>query len=231
MRDRASLISVILMCVTAIGSGPASAHKVPLDAGLYSQYRVDGSGFIELIVCGKLNISHQGCYGSPTVGYFEHACAVLDGVPKTSWNKSKITRAIYVLDKRTSDSNPPILYVFKRTDSITELYDEVEVSLTQKISLPIGGGASAHCFAASNDTAVYLGTDVGPAVAVDKSTLGVTIVAQGHAVSITADDRGYVSLNTDQVSEVFSPAGLEIAGGGSLNYNLINTRNPWNPDQ
>jgi len=215
-----------LMLAAANG---AQAHKTLLDAGLYAQYRMDGSGVIQMDVCGKLVTTH-GCYGGSIFGSFEHACAVLDGTPHQKGNV--ITRAIYVFDKRTSATDDTILYVFKRKDTISDSFDDVKVTPVQQIQLPISGGAQAHCFAAANDAFVYVGTHEGSGVvAIDKASLTAAIAVNGHVNSISADDRGYVLANTDQLSEIFDPAGVAISGGGSSDYNLINTRSPWNPQQ
>jgi hypothetical protein len=212
-------------------SGPVAAHGVALDAGLYSQYRLDGSGTIGFIVCGQLNVSHGGCYSTPVLGKFEHACAVLDGEPRTNWNKSVITRAIYVLDKRTSSGDAPLLYVFKRKDTISETYDDVSVTLVTKIELPMSGGAAAQCFSAANAAAVYVGTDLGPsAVSISKSTFDVQSVLPQPVTSITADDRGFVSVSGHDGSLVFDPTGVAVATGNG-NSTVISTRNAWNPNQ
>ena len=210
-------------------AGAAEARKTHLDDKLFSQYRMDGSGYLAQDVCGDL-VSERGCFFSPILGYFEHACAVLDGEPRTKGDV--ITRAIYILDKRTSPHDPPLLYVLERQDTITDSDDQIKISLTKTIEMPFKGGEKARCFSAAGPAVAFFGTDNGPGVAaVDKATLAVATVQGGKTASITADDRGYVMIGTDALYQVFSPAGVAIFGGGGPNESAINTRNAWDPKE
>ena len=119
MRICAPLTTAVVLCCA--WSGAAEAKKVALDAGLYTTYGKAGAGsLINFIVCGSVG-SSEGCYGSGRLGPFEEPCAVLEGKPRQ--HKNVIRRAIYVLDKRSSDAAPITLTVFTRIDRFGENSD------------------------------------------------------------------------------------------------------------
>lgn len=215
--------------VLAASAGPVLAKKTQLDDGLFTTYS-SNTTTISYLVCGSLPQS-SGCFSSGSLGTFEQACAVLQGTPMQKGDV--ITRSIYVLDKRTSASDPIQLYVFKRTDTITDTFDTVQVKQTKKISLNLTGGASSHCSMAGNNGFVYAATDVDTTVAaVDKKAFTVTQTGgfspPATVQSITADDRGYVTLHFQSGYYLYDPNGnLEQDGGGAAD--LINTRNAWRP--
>ena len=97
-------------------TGTAEAKKVLLDAGLFAQYTASATG-VQFTICGHTAQS-SGCYGGGSMSPpFEQACAVLEGTPKQKGDK--VTRDLYVLDKRTSKTDPAMLYVYTRVDTIT----------------------------------------------------------------------------------------------------------------
>jgi len=213
-------------------TGSASAHKTHLDDGLFTTYSVGGGGTsVSFSVCGSLAQS-EGCYGGGTLSPFESACAVLERAPKYKTNV--VTRDIYVLDRRTSAADPALLYVYRRTDTITDTFDTIQVALKKTVSLQTTGGSSAHCSLAANDPLVYVGTDASTtAVSVDKKTFAVTILPgfspPSTVTSITADDRGYIALHYGNGFYLFGPDGsLREDGGGAAD--LVNTRNGWKPN-
>jgi hypothetical protein len=220
-------------CLLLAGfTGSASAHKTHLDDGLFTTYSMGGNGSsISFSVCGSLAQS-EGCYGGGTLSPFEAACAVLESAPKYKLNV--VTREIYVLDKRTSASDPALLYVYKRNDTITDTFDTIQVSPKKKISLQTTGGSAAHCSLAANDPLVYVGTDASTtAVSVDKKSFAVTVLPGFSPAttvsSITADDRGYIALHYGNGFYLFGPNGaLQEDGGGAAD--LVNTRNGWKPN-
>lgn len=185
-----------------------------------------------MLVCGSLPGS-EGCYGSGTMSPFESACAVLEGKPKYKPIDSGevVTRPIYVLDRRSSKTAAAILYIYTRTDTITQdTYDSVSLVLDTQISPSFnGGGLNAKCSMAANDIAVYAGTDKGGASTVDKKTLSVNTLAGPGLVSITADERGFVAVNTTCCNAIFSPQGGGVQSGGG-NWDMINDRNAWKPN-
>jgi hypothetical protein len=213
--------------------GPQAFAKGKIDSGLFGAFSAatDGSS-ISMLVCGSLPGS-EGCYGSGTMSPFEHACALLEGKPKYKPIDSGeiVTRPIYVLDKRSSTSAPAILYVYTRTDTITQdTYDSISLNLDTQVALSFnGGGNKAKCSMAANDVAVYAGTDTGGASTVDKKTLAVNTLAGPGLVSITADERGFVAVNTTCCNAIFTPANGEIQSGGG-NWDMINDHNAWKPN-
>src|SRR5262249_12091986 len=104
-------------------SGAAGA-KPALDATLFAEYTASATG-VQFTVCGA-TLNTSGCYGGGAMSPpFEQACAVLEGTPKTKNNV--VRRDIYVLDKRTSKTDPAMLYIYTRSDTITDSSDTVQV--------------------------------------------------------------------------------------------------------
>ncbi|HEX3945531.1 MAG TPA: hypothetical protein VHW69_15745 [Rhizomicrobium sp.] len=223
------LTSVAVSLAVVAVSGPASAKKQKLDAGLFTTYSGGGAS-ISYVVCGSLPQS-SGCYGSGSPSPFEQACAVLEG--KAKQKNNVITRAIYVLDKRTSASAAITLSVYTRTDTITDTSDSIQVSLTKTVSLGLNGGASSHCSMAANNDFVYAATDADTVAAgMNKSTYAVSELGgfspPANIVSITTDDRGYVSLHFNGGFYVYGPDGsLQEDGGGAAD--MVGTHNAWVP--
>src|SRR5436190_23426401 len=155
----------------------ASAHKVALDAGLYTLYSgpADGS-HIDFDVCGQL-VGSGGCYGGGILDNFESACSVLEGRPKT--NENVVTRAIYILDRHLTKRASATLYVYTRTDTITDTLDQVQVTLTTQVAVGITAGQNAKRMMAANDRFLYIGTNKDPvAVSVDKKSFGLVSIQQ-----------------------------------------------------
>ena len=156
---------------------------------------------------------------------------MLEGAPKQKGDV--ITRAIYVLDKRNSKSAPIMINVYTRTDTITDSYDTMQVSLTRQVPLGLTGGPKSKCSMAANGAFVYAATSVDTvAAAMDKTSYAVTQLGgfspPATIVSITADDRGYVALHFTEGFYIYGPNGqLEEDGGGAAD--MVNTRNAWKP--
>jgi hypothetical protein len=207
---------------------PAMAAKVPLDTNVFSDYNATHDT-ISFVTCGKLVVA-TGCFG---VGYmsppFDQACAVLEGTPRQ--NRNVVTRAIYVLDKRNYKADPVTLYVYTRTDTITDHDDTIQVKLRMRVPLDgVVGGSRSNCFMAANDSFVYAGTDAGMQIGVvDKAGLTVTPVSgPGLLTSITADARGYIAINFQEGHQVAGPSGEWVEEGGGQNYQ-VSTRIAWKP--
>ncbi len=226
MRIRNFLLAVSVMGMAFVPAcGAAWAHKVALDAGLYASYTAaqDGSNVI-FSVCGRLPDTF-GCYGGGRLEPFEHACAVLEGSPSTKRNV--VTRAIYVLDRRLSIGDPMILYVFSRADTITDEFDNVALTLTAQVPLGISAGDKSHCSMVANHRFVYAGTEKSAAtVTIDKSSFAVSDAVNGGLISLTADERGYVSVTTQFGFLQFDPQGNEAAVGGGR-QDFVNSRSAW----
>jgi hypothetical protein len=221
----------ILFAAAAVVAATArcwAAEPAALDKGLFATFENYKTG-IDFSVCGSTGES-EGCYGSANLDPpFDYACGVLQGKPKT--NGDTMTRAIYVLDKRTSTTDDMMLYVYERKDVIQNSYDSVSATLKATVDLEMTGGASADCMLAGNDNYVYAGTNAGAGVAVvDKRNNEVGRRAgrstSDTLVSITADDRGYVAVDSTDGFYVVDPHGNDEEDGGG-NAAFINERNGW----
>jgi hypothetical protein len=233
MKLKTAAAAMAAATVVSCACGSQAFAKGKIDSSLFAGFSAadDGTSFT-MLVCGSLPGS-EGCYGSGFMSGFEHACAVLEGAPKYKpiENGQVVTREIYVLDDRTSRSAPAILYLYKRTDTITgNSSDSVSLQLDTQVTLSFaGGGPKAKCWMAGNDVAVYPGTDKGGASSVDKKTLAVSTIAGPGLTSITADDRGFVAINTTDGNGIINPGGQEVQSGGG-NWDMINDRNAWKPN-
>jgi hypothetical protein len=208
-------------------TGTAEAAKVTLDAGLVAEYTA-GATSVQFTVCGH-TAQTSGCYGGGTMSPpFEQACAVLEGKPRQK--DDKVTRDLYVLDKRTLKTDPAMLYVYTRVDTISDTYDSIQVTLKQQIPLAATGGTRSHCFMAANDAFVYAGTDASATLGVvDKKALTASPLNGGGLLSnLTADERGYIAMDFQGTFAIFDPTGNGVESGGGLNY-LVGTRNAWKP--
>jgi len=225
MRIRVSLATAAVLC--CVWSGAAEAHKVTLGTGLYTEYGKGGSSLINFIVCGSVG-SSMGCYGSGRLGPFEQPCAVLEG--KAKQKKSVVKRAIYVLDKRSSNAASMTLTVFTRIDTFGDNSDSIQVRQTKLVPLGVTGGPDAKCSMAGNDAFVYAGTDAqNSVVVIDKKAFTIsTIQKSGDVQSITADDQGDVALNFGDFSELFDPQGNQITGAEGP-ADVVGTLNAWKP--
>jgi hypothetical protein len=189
------IVAVLLLAGSVLLSGQAGA-KTALDSQLFANFNI-GNNVVQFLVCGELPQT-EGCFTEATLSPpFERACAVLQGVPKTKGNV--MTRAIYVLDKRTSPGNPVQLYVYTRKDTLTDTDDIIKVTLQDVLALAITGGSSSHCSMAADKKFLFAATDANPnAIRVSKSDLSMLTFNGGNSggvTSITADDRGFIALN------------------------------------
>lgn len=215
--------------LAAAFAGPAAAAQKPaLDDGLFATFSASPTS-VSFSVCGSTG-GTEGCYGGATLSPpFDQACGVLQGKPRTRGDV--MTRDIYVLDKRTSATDHIMLYVFQRKDVIANGEDAVSATLKHTVDLGLTGGSSSYCALAGNDDYVYAATSVDEVVAgVNKKTLAVGDLGgfspPATVTSITADDRGYVSLHFNEGFYVYDPHGnLQEDGGGAADF--INQRNGW----
>lgn len=225
------LLGAAAAALLAGSVGSAVAGQTPaLDDGLYAEFSASPTS-VSFLVCGATG-GTEGCYGSATLSPpFEQACAVLEGKPRTKGDV--MTRAIYVLDKRTSNSDPIMLYVFERKDVIGGGSDSVSATLKTTVNLGLLGGQSSSCSLAGNINYVYAATSVDQVVAgVDKKNFSVTDLGgfspPATVTSITSDDRGYIALHFNEGFYIFDPDGNGLADGGGA-ADFINRRNGWLP--
>src|SRR4051794_29071610 len=138
-----------LFAATTMGLSVAPASAAKLDAGLYTLYSVSKQGrIVSYLVCGNLPQT-EGCYGSGNLGSLDRACAVMEGKPHQKGNV--ITRDIYVFDKRSSSSDPAVVIVYVRKDTITDSADSIQVKLKEQIPTGNFGAPNANCFMAGSD--------------------------------------------------------------------------------
>jgi hypothetical protein len=209
--------------------GVAQAVAADADSGLYTTYTATPES-LSYHVCGTVGTA-TGCFADGELSLFKRACALVEGKPNTSGNV--ITRALYVLDKRTN-TKPLTLHVFKRTDTFSENSVSVSITHTSKVPLGIPGGPGVKCFLVASDNYVFAADSAvtgGPTVvSINKTNLGVSTRAFGHVVSLSADDRGFVAMTTTTIpggvatSGVLHPNGVDGFGGGGA-AGVAGTRN------
>jgi hypothetical protein len=201
----------------------ASVPATPPDSTLFTTYTVFGSAgaySVDWIVCGSTQQS-SGCYGSGSIGPFVAVGAMLEGLPSVAGEV--VTRYIYVVD---SGSSGVVLYVYKKVDTISASYDDVTVTLSNTVNLPLTGGSTAVASMAANTGYLFIGTNLSPqAVQLRKSTLRPVKIGGFsppiNVSAITADEYGYVTITQgDATGEsgfyTYGPTGsLQEDGGGS----------------
>ena len=215
-------------------SGHNSFAQQPIDAGLYTSHNFfDHNKKISWVVCGSLPGS-SGCFSSGDLGPFSKVGALLEDNPSTNLGTQTVTRYIYVLDIAAGTNlNGVELYIYKKTDVISATYDHATVTLSDKVSLPLIGGATAIASMAGNVNYLFIGTTESPqAVEVTKSTLALTQVGgfspplNVHAV--TADAYGYITVEFGKFggsptgNYVFGPDGTVQGDGGGTSF-MLNT--------
>jgi hypothetical protein len=219
----------LLILTVAIGSlllattVPTAAQRLTaaLDANLYTTYEMySPDQAISWEVCGSTQDT-SGCYGAGSLGPFVKVAALLEGNPATQ--ESTVTRYIYIVD---SGSSNVVLYVYKKTDTITPDTDTVNVTLARKVKLPLTGGASALTYMAANSGFLFIGTNQNPqAVSVQKANLQVTQLeySSSNISAITVDQYGFVTVvHGDSLSSIYNSQGESIGDGGGPQF-MLNT--------
>lgn len=217
MHSKFLLAASALLLLGGVNASPAAAAP---DDGLFATY-TGSTNSVNFTVCGSVPGS-SGCYGAGGMSPFDNACAVLEGAPDIAGNV--VTRAVYILDKRSTKTAIANLYVYERIITINAPYASIQTKFIKQVPLGIPGGAGAKCSLAGNVNFVYAGTSDGGAVSVGKKGLAVTPMGSGPLVDITSDTRGYISLNFSGSFNLVNPHGQsEQVGGG--NVEMISTRN------
>jgi hypothetical protein len=202
-----------------VAKAKAEGSRVVLDRTLFTDYRVQDI-YVNLTVCGSLGPG-SGCYSGASLGPapgvgFDKVCGVLTSKPVVSGNV--VSRDVYVLDKRANATDPAMLYVFSRTDTIANNYDTMHATLRKAIPLGWTAGAKARCFMAGNATMVYAATGTSPnTVAIRRSDLATTTLAgHGNVKAITADGNGHIAIRHATESEIIDPNGTTSPDSGDL---------------
>ncbi|HEX4861963.1 MAG TPA: hypothetical protein VFV07_12045 [Rhizomicrobium sp.] len=214
---RAGKIAVLALGISAL-AGAAFANGRDIDDNFYTYYSFTNSGrTVAYFVCEQVG----GCVAGDVLGKFKSACALVEGAPVTNGNV--VTRAIYIFDRGKKATDPTRLYVYQKTDTINGSSDDVVVTLVQDIALGDTAGKSAHCTMAATDAFVYAGTDVSGVWKVDKSSFAVAGTGFVGAASVTADERGYITItDTEGIFEILNPGGGPLQMGGGR-YFMANT--------
>lgn len=215
---RCAFSAALMLC--ALPPAHAQATTAP-DSTLYTSYTVSSSlQSVEWVVCGSTTET-DGCYASGSLGTFGHVGAMLEGQPVVSGNA--VTREIYVLD--TASATGVSLFVYTKTDVVSASNDQVTVTPTQTISLPLVGGSSVTASMAANASYLFVGTNQSTrAVKIAKDAWTVTTVGGFSppitVASITANPYGYVTVTFGAPGGqssgfiVFGPSGGGQGDGG-----------------
>ena len=213
-------------------AGVAARASTPVDQTLFTTYTLSrDSQSIEYSVCGSTSES-DGCYASGSLGPFGRVGALIQG--HTSYSGDAAVREIYVLDVASGTGRTGVtLSVWRKTDTVSALFDSVQVEFVRSVSLPLTGGARANVYVVENSSFLYVGTDQGGnAVQVKKSNLALNPIggaAGGPITSITATDEGYVTISYGGPNELgagflsFDPTGNELQDGGGYSL-FLNSR-------
>jgi len=168
-----------------------------------------------------------------TLGPFNNACAILQGLPSTQGNVIK--RDIYVLDGGNNGSEA-VLYVYARTDTITssegQRYDAVTIVPRRSVQLGLSGATNASCYVAANATAIFAGTSANlSAEVIYKDSLlhhaiSQPVISYGFPVSsITASDNGLVFIVWGTGPEAgwaeYDQGAKYLAAGVNLNFTVV----------
>ena len=223
---RCALGAALMSC--ALSAAHAQTVTAP-DSTLYTSYTVSSTlQSVDWVVCGSTTET-DGCYGSGNLGTFGHVGAMLESQPVVSGNT--VTREIYVLDTLSASATSVSLFVYTKTDVVSASDDQVSVTLTQTISLPLVGGSSVTASMAANGSYLYVGTNQSTqAVRVAKNVWTVTTIGGFDpsipVASITANPYGYVTVTFGTPGGefsgfyVFGPTGGAEEDGGGPNFIL-----------
>ncbi|MFY9561633.1 MAG: hypothetical protein WAQ52_15475 [Terriglobales bacterium] len=231
MSKTCNLWASVALTILLVSGATVLAHAAAIDATLFTTYGMDSNRTgVSWVVCGSTQQS-SGCYAAGALGPFGKIGALMEGNPSTHTNT--VTRAIYVVDVASNGADV-VLYVYKKTDTITAQTDTVSVTLDKTVNLPLIGGTDALCSMAANKGFLFIGTDRTPqGVEVTKKKLGVTTFGGFspplNVTAITADKYGYVTATFGGSGSpgafiVFGPNGgfQEDGGGTPFTLNPIN---------
>lgn len=204
------------LAVAAFDASAAAPAPAP-DAGLYTTYALSSDATsVSASVCGAVG-GTSGCYGGGTLVGFRRACAVIEGAP--AYKGATVTRMVYVLDGQVSDTATAHVWIYRKTDAIATGFDTVTFKLHKKLDTMLPAGKKAGCYLAADDGYVFAGTSAATsAIRLSKATDEITIVGgfspPSNLVGITADDRGWISVDFAAAFLLFDPSGNTAATGG-----------------
>jgi hypothetical protein len=141
-RLRACFVSLAVLLIAAAAVPAHAQQKLP-DGTLYTLYSNVMSSQVNWVTCGSLPQS-SGCYGSGHLGTFTNACPVVQSVP-AALNLNTVVRYIYVLDSGSGASGMS-LFAFKRTDTVSQSQDTINITQVASVPLPaLVGGLGVSC--------------------------------------------------------------------------------------
>jgi hypothetical protein len=196
----------------------------------------DALHYASYLVCGQTKDS-EGCFASGSLGPFGHIGALLEDSPVITGNA--VTRRIYVLDVANGPEELVALYVYTKTDIVTNSGDAVTVKADRRFELPLVGGKTVTPFLAGNNAALFVGTNKSEqAVILKKNDLqDINTIGAGSppapVAAITANSYGYVTIvwsDPNASFEIFDPTGAGDGDGGGQEF-VINNLNGVVPQQ
>ncbi len=229
--------AAILLCPrlsSAENASPLTPSPEAPDSTLFTTYSLDTARTtLSYVVCGSTQFT-SGCYAAGVIGPFGKMGALLEGDPKIDVSANTVTRAIYVVDIAQGENRDGVvLYVYTKTDTISPDYDEVSVTLSETVALPLLGGSRTIASMAANRRFLFIGTSKSrEAVELSKRRLSIVDRLGGFSApinvsSITADQAGYVTLSFgtsrgESGSIVVGPDGRPVQFGGGEQF-MLNT--------
>lgn len=205
------------LLAATVGATAFNAAAAAPDSGLYTSYTLSSDATsISASVCGAVPGS-SGCYGGGALTGFHRACAVIEGTPTYKGNTA--TRLVYVLDGQTLNSAVARLWVFRKIDAIAASFDTVTFTEIRRVDTGLPGGKRAACYLAANDTYLFAGTSAATSAArIGKTDYQVTAVGgsipPANMIGISADERGWVSMNFNGSFYLVGPQSGEGGVGG-----------------
>lgn len=214
--------------VTSFAQIPAADAKAP-DADFYTNYSLSSDQTLVMWSVCEQTKKASGCHGSGSLGPFGKVATLMEGLPREDVTKKIVVRDIYVVDVAAgTNQTGVVLYVYTKTDHVTLLLDQVKITLSDQVDLPLVGGPSASAAMAANAAFLVVGTNQGPVMAkVDKKTLTVTpiqdFVAPAYVSAVTADWYGYITVTFGPDAGgnyVLAPDGTPVQDGGGESFML-----------
>ena len=210
-------VAIPVLALAGFGVHAGFAQQ-PIDAGLYTTYTLKGN-VVSWSVCGQTQIT-EGCFGGGNLGPFGKVGALLEGDPTTDSSTQTVTRAIYALDIAAGKKQTRVdLYIYQKKDVISSSDDQVTVTLSSVLNLPLLGGTTELASMAANTNYLVIATASSPhVVEVAKSTLAITQFGGPNVHAVTADAYGYITIENgkfDGSSTGFLVVGPDGMGRGS----------------
>lgn len=206
----------------------------PLDSKLYVTYTIWNSYTnLDWVECGSTTES-EGCYDSGRLGPFGKIGAIIEDNESTNYNTGTVTQNLYIVDQATGGGTGVTLYVYQKTDVITQSFDQTSIVLTNTIPLSLTGGIDATTYMAGNENFLFIGTNKSTyALEFQKSNFVSGMVGgfspPENVSSITTNRYGYVTVtfgnsNASSGFYTFDPSGHLAEDGGGDDF-MLNTTN------